>query len=49
MRRTDVLAHAEDERSAGMSISGVRTAYDDNEVSHVTQITGLHPRPRSPR
>jgi hypothetical protein len=36
-------------RAAGMSISGVRTAYDDDEISHVTQITGLHPRPRHPR
>ncbi len=36
-------------RAAGMSISGVRTAYDDDEISHVTQITGLRPRPRNPR
>jgi hypothetical protein len=27
-------------RAAGMSISGVRTAYDDNEVAEVARLTG---------
>ena len=34
-------------RAAGMSISGIRTAYDDDEISEVTAITGLAPRRRS--
>ena len=36
-------------RAAGMSVSGVRTAYDDDETTRITQITGLPPRARSPR
>jgi hypothetical protein len=31
-------------RAAGMSISGIRTAYDDDEIGEVTAITGLAPR-----
>ncbi len=31
-------------RAAGMSISGVRTAYDHDEVARVAEITGLQPR-----
>jgi hypothetical protein len=34
-------------RAAGMSISGIRTAYDDDEIGEVTAITGLSPRRRS--
>lgn len=34
-------------RAAGMSISGVRTAYDDDEISQVAEITGLVPRTRT--
>jgi hypothetical protein len=33
-------------RAAGMSISGIRTAYDDNEIDQVASITGLQPRRR---
>lgn len=32
-------------QSAGMSISGVRTAYDD-EVDTAAELTGLRPRTR---
>lgn len=35
--------------AAGMSISGVRTAYDDDEISAVGQITGSKPRHRQGR
>lgn len=31
-------------RAARMSISGIRTAYDDDEISEVSAITGLAPR-----
>jgi hypothetical protein len=31
-------------RAAGMSISGIRTAYDDDEIAEVTAVTGLAPR-----
>ena len=41
--RLDDLAQA-----AGMSISGIRTAYDDDEITQVAEMTGLQPR-RSPR
>jgi hypothetical protein len=34
-------------RAAGMSISGIRTAYDDDEIGDVTAITGLAPRRRN--
>lgn len=35
-------------RAAGMSISGVRTAYDEDEVAEVARLTGARPgrRPR---
>ena len=33
-------------RAAGMSISGIRTAYDDNEIDQVASITSLQPRRR---
>ncbi len=33
--------------AAGMSISGIRTAYDGDEVTRVAEITGLEPRRRS--
>jgi hypothetical protein len=35
-------------RSAGMSISGVRTAYDDDEVAEVARLTGARPARRPP-
>ena len=31
-------------RAAGMSSSGIRTAYDDDEIAEVSAITGLAPR-----
>jgi hypothetical protein len=31
-------------RAAGMSVSGIRTAYDDDEIGEVAAITGLVPR-----
>jgi hypothetical protein len=34
-------------RAAGMSISGIRTAYDEAEIGEVTAITGLAPRRRA--
>ncbi len=34
-------------RAAGMSISGIRTAYDDDEIGEVTAITRLAPRRRT--
>jgi hypothetical protein len=34
-------------RTAGMSISGIRTAYDDDEIAEVTAVTGLAPRRRN--
>jgi hypothetical protein len=34
-------------RAAGMSLSGIRTAYDGDEVTRVAEITGLQPRRRS--
>ncbi len=34
-------------RAAGMSISGIRTAYDDDEVGEVAAITGLPRRRRN--
>jgi hypothetical protein len=34
-------------RAAAMSISGIRTAYDGDEVTRVAEITGLQPRRRS--
>lgn len=30
--------------AAGMSVSGVRTAYDDDEVAEVARRTGTKPR-----
>ena len=33
-------------RAAGMSISGVRTAYDDDEVAEVARLTGTRPARR---
>jgi hypothetical protein len=33
-------------RAAGMSISGIRTAYDGDEIDEVAAITGLAPRRR---
>jgi len=37
-------------RAAGMSISGVRTAYDEDEVAEVARLTGARParRPAEP-
>lgn len=35
-------------RAAGMSISGVRTAYDDDEVAEVARLTGAKPARRPP-
>ena len=35
-------------RAAGMSISGVRTSYDDDEVAEVTRLTGARPARRPP-
>jgi hypothetical protein len=35
-------------RAAGMSISGIRTAYDDDEVADVAAVTGLAPRRAAP-
>ena len=37
--RLEDLAHA-----ASLSMSGVRIAYDDDEVDHVTELTGQKPR-----
>jgi hypothetical protein len=34
-------------RAAGMSISGIRTAYDQDEVGEVAAVTGLPSRRRS--
>ena len=31
-------------RAAGMSISGIHTAYDDDEIGEVASLTGLPPR-----
>ena len=36
------------DRAAGMSISGSRTAYDDDEIGEVTAITGLARRRGAP-
>lgn len=36
-------------QAAGMSISGVRTAYDDDEIADVANLTGGKPRNRHPR
>lgn len=33
-------------RAAGMSISGVRTAYDDDEIAEVAELTGARRRAR---
>jgi AraC-like DNA-binding protein len=33
-------------RAAGMSISGIRTAYDDDEVAEVARLTGARPTRR---
>jgi hypothetical protein len=33
-------------RAAGMSISGIRTAYDDDEVAEVARLTGARPARR---
>ena len=33
-------------RAAGMSISGVRTAYDDDEIAEVARLTGARPARR---
>jgi hypothetical protein len=41
--RLDDLAQA-----AGMSISGIRTAYDDDKITQVAEMSGLQPR-LSPR
>ena len=35
-------------RAAGMSISGIRTAYDDDEVAEVARRTGAKPARRPP-
>jgi AraC-like DNA-binding protein len=35
-------------RAAGMSISGVRTAYDHDEITQVAEMTGLQPRRDTP-
>ena len=35
-------------RAAGMSISGVRTAYGHDEITQVADITGLQPRQATP-
>jgi hypothetical protein len=35
-------------RAAGMSISGIRTAYDGDEVAEVAAVTGLAPRRAAP-
>jgi hypothetical protein len=32
-------------RASGMSISGARTAYDEDEVAEVAKLTGTRPRP----
>lgn len=34
-------------QATGMSISGVRTAYDDDEIAEVAQLTGAKPRQRA--
>jgi hypothetical protein len=34
-------------RAAGLSMSGVRIAYDDDEITRIAGITGLRPRQRS--
>ena len=31
-------------RAAGMSISGIRTAYDEDEIAEVSRLTGTRPR-----
>ena len=31
-------------RAAGMSVSGIRTAYDEDEVAEVARLTGTRPR-----
>jgi AraC-like DNA-binding protein len=31
-------------RVAGMSISGIRTAYDQDEIAEVAKLTGIRPR-----
>lgn len=31
-------------RAAGMSVSGIRTAYDDEEITQVSEMTGLPAR-----
>ena len=31
-------------RAAGMSISGIRTAYDEDEIAEVARLTGTRPR-----
>jgi len=31
-------------RASGMSISGVRTAYDEDEIAEVARLTGIRPR-----
>ena len=31
-------------RAAGMSISGIRTAYDEDEIAEVAKLTGTRPR-----
>ncbi len=31
-------------RAAGMSISGIRTAYDEEEIAEVAKLTGTRPR-----
>ena len=33
-------------RAAGMSISGIRTAYDDDEIAEVARLTGVRPARR---
>jgi hypothetical protein len=33
--------------AAGLSMSGVRIAYDDDEIARIADITGLRPRQRS--
>jgi AraC-like DNA-binding protein len=33
-------------RAAGMSISGIRTAYDEDEIAEVARLTGARPARR---
>lgn len=35
-------------RAAGMSISGIRTAYNGDEITRIAEMTGLQPRRSAP-